>query len=191
MDASFPFWTKDKATVLQFFKTSENGLTEIDAAKRIKTFGKNELAQKSKWNIFFIFINSFLSPLTLLLVAAGFLSALVGAGKDFIIILIILVVSGVISFLQHVKAENATKRLQKNVVLTATVLRDNEKKEVPFSNVTVGDIVFLSAGDIVPAEGRLLETKDIFIDESSLTGESVPVEKNASISTDTTNKQCV
>jgi len=155
----------------------KTGLLDKEVRERIEKFGKNTLAEKNRFAIILNFFSSFFSPLILLLVGASFVSALLGDVQDFLIILGIIIVSGSVTFFQHFRAQHTAEKLKQKVTLFATVLRDSQKKEIPFSGVTVGDIIILTAGDIIPADATVLESKDCMVDESTLTGESFPVEK--------------
>lgn len=157
---------------------NNNGLSEKQAAEHLKKYGLNILAQKNHFGFLFEFISSFFSPLVLLLLGASFISAILGDITDFLIILAIVLVSGTVTFWQHFKAEKTAEKLKQKVRLTATVIRDGKEKEIPFSHVTVGDVVIIGVGDIVPADATLFETRDMTIDESTLTGESFPAEKS-------------
>src|SRR5579872_1952221 len=153
------------------------GLTQEEAQKRLRQYGKNTIAQKSRFYLLKELLTSFFSPLILLLLGASFVSALLGDVTDFLIIFSIVILSGGISFLQHFRAEKAAEKLRSKVILTATVIRDGRQKEIPFSHVTVGDVVVLTVGDLVPADGNIVQAEELSIDESSLTGESYPSEK--------------
>lgn len=155
------------------------GLTDQQAKENNKKYGLNVLVQRGTFHLFVDFLKSLASPLLLLLLGASFISAVSGDVKDFFIIVSIVIVSSVITFYQHFKAEKAAAALKQKVILTATIIRDGIKKEIPFSYITIGDIVLLSAGDIVPADGILLEAKNLSIDESMLTGESFPADKDS------------
>lgn len=165
------------------------GLNEKEVVRRIKKYGKNTLAEKSHFLIIKEFLSSFFSPLTLLLLGASIVSAFLGDIVDCIIIFAIILLSGGIGFIQHFRADNAAKRLKHKVALTATVVRDGEEKEIPFSHITIGDIILLSVGDLIPADIKLLEVKELTIDESTLTGESFPVEKKSATLSDLEIKQ--
>lgn len=156
-----------------------SGLSEKEALSRIKQNGLNTLVEKDKYALLKRLYTSFFSPLTLMLLAASFISAALGDRTDFIIITSIVILSGVITFYQHQKSENAIEKLKKKTHLTATVIRDGDEKEIPFAHITIGDIVVVQTGDLIPADLRLVDSKDVTIDESTLTGESFPVDKNA------------
>ncbi|MCL5411327.1 MAG: magnesium-translocating P-type ATPase [Patescibacteria group bacterium] len=176
---NFPLWTKEKSEIFKLLQTSEEGLSEKEAKRRLKVYGLNELAVRRRFDLFFEFISTFLNPLILLLIFAGLVSAFLGEATNFVIILAIIFISGVLNFYQHYQAQNEADKLKQKVLLTTAVLRGNNQKEVPFSHIAIGDIVLLSVGDIVPADCRIIHAKDFSIDESTLTGESYPEEKSA------------
>ncbi len=154
------------------------GLSEKEAIQRLKQYGTNTLAGRSRFYILKQLWNSFFGPLTAILLFASFISLFLGNRIDFAIIFFIVVASGCITFFQHFKADHAAEALKKKVLLQASVIRDGKHSEIPFSEVTIGDIVFLSVGDIVPADLELLETKELSINQSTLTGESYPEKKD-------------
>ncbi len=159
--------------------TSSDGLSNEEAERRLKIYGTNELARKKKRAAIVSFLLHFKSPLILILLAAAAFAASDGDIADFTIIFVIVMISVSIDHYQESKAENAAEALKEKVSTTATVLRDNTKNELKLSLIVPGDIVFLSAGDIAPADVRIIDAKDLFINQSSLTGESFPVEKTA------------
>ncbi len=159
--------------------TSTQGLSTEDAERRISIYGTNELARKMKRSNIVSFLLHFKSPLILILLAASAFAGATGDIPDFSIIFVIVLISVSIDHYQESKAENSAELLREKVSTTATVIRDNAKKEVKLSQVVPGDIIYLSAGDIAPADARIITAKDLFINQSSLTGESFPVEKTA------------
>lgn len=161
--------------------TSESGLPAKNIQGHIKKYGLNKLVNKDRFKIFKLLWESFFSPLVLLLLVAGFISSLLGDVKDFLIIFAIVILSGGITFYQHFKADHASEALKKKVQLTATVIRNGVRQEIPFSHIVPGDIVLLTPGDIIPADGRIIEGKDFAVDESTLTGESFPAEKSITL----------
>jgi Mg2+-importing ATPase len=156
---------------------SPEGLREDEARIRLNRFGPNTLAEQRHVSLIERFLRKLLNPLILLLLVAGLLSALFKQISDLIIICVITFVSIVMDMFQEVTAEGAAEKLRKRVSLTATVLRDGVKKEVPLTSIVPGDIIYLSVGDIVPADAKLVTASDLLIDESTLTGESYPKEK--------------
>ena len=159
--------------------TSPQGLSSEEAERRITIYGTNELARKLKRSGIVSFLLHFKSPLILILLAAAAFAGATGDIPDFTIIFVIVLISVIIDHYQESKAENAAELLKEKVSTTATVVRDNTKKEIMLSEVVPGDIIYLSAGDIAPADARIITAKDLFINQSSLTGESFPVEKTA------------
>ena len=162
-------------------ETSQSGLSFQEAEERLEIFGPNELAKRKKHSAITQFLMNFKSPLVIILMVAGLISGFLPGGlPNFIIIYIIVFISVILDFYQESKAEKAAETLKEKVTTTATVLRDGTKKEIKLHDIVQGDIIFLSAGDITPADSRVINTKDLFVNQSSLTGESFPVEKTAS-----------
>lgn len=159
------------------FRTSPNGLTQEDAEKRLEEFGENKVdIQKPKaW--YRVFIESFMDPFIYVLIALLVVSALTRDYEAVFVMGIMILVSATIRFVQDFKAQKASLALQNLVKHTCAVKRDNVTKERPMEDVVPGDIVYLSAGDMIPADSVLIWTKDLFVNQSSLTGESMPVEK--------------
>ncbi|MGF3571938.1 MAG: magnesium-translocating P-type ATPase [Candidatus Bathyarchaeia archaeon] len=165
--------------LLARLKTSLTGLSSEDVERRLEIFGYNELVKKRKRTAIFDFLSHFRSPLIIILLIAGLISGFFGEAPNAIIIFSIVTLSVVLDFYQESKAERAAEMLRQRVATTATVLRDGIKKEVRLAEIVPGDIIFLSAGDIAPADARVLTAKDLFVNQSALTGESFPVEKTA------------
>lgn len=159
----------------------DKGLTSQEAKKRLEEYGRNELEQGAKRSLFAKFMDQFKDPMILILIGASILSAFIGEIEDTFIILAIVVVNSVLSVYQEGKAEAAIEALQKMSAPNAKVIRDGRMAEVPAPEVVPGDIVILETGSIVPADIRIITSSNLQIDESSLTGESVPVEKHADV----------
>ncbi|MGQ9679629.1 MAG: magnesium-translocating P-type ATPase [Candidatus Bathyarchaeia archaeon] len=157
--------------------TSSSGLTSQEAEARLEMYGYNELAKRKKRTAIVGFLFEFRSPLVIILLLAGLISGFFGEMINATIIFSIVFVSVVLDFYQESKAEKAAEMLKEKVTTTATVLRDGVKQEVKLSEIVPGDIVHLSAGDMVPADARVINAKDFFVNQSALTGESFPVEK--------------
>ncbi|KKR48976.1 MAG: Mg2+-importing ATPase [Candidatus Magasanikbacteria bacterium GW2011_GWC2_40_17] len=155
------------------------GLSGIEASFRLKKFGENIVKQKKKINFFLLFLKKFNSPLLILLIFVSLVSFFLGESVNAIIILVMVFVSAVLDFFNTFKSEKAVDKLINRVVTTATVWRDGQKKEVVLKKIVPGDIIELTAGDIIPGDGRLLEAKDFFVNQAALTGESFPVEKKS------------
>ncbi len=171
------FWNLSGEEAISELSCSQNGLSEDIAAERQKIYGPNTIKANLNTSAILLFLSQFKSPVTLLLIAAALLSLGLHDVTDSVIILIIVIISSLLSFLQERGAANAVNELLKMVQLHCTVLRDNVKKEIPIDGVVPGDIVFLTAGDIIPGDGLILESQELFIDEAAFTGETYPVEK--------------
>jgi Mg2+-importing ATPase len=159
-------------------ETSENGLSEEEAKRRLEIYGFNEV-KKKRITFFQMLLLHIFNPIILLLLFASILSFFLGEKIDSMIILIIIGISLTLDLIQEHKASKAAEMLKERVSVTATVIREGKRREVKVSELVPGDIIVLSAGDIVPADCRVIFAKDFFVDESSLTGESYPVEKDA------------
>jgi Mg2+-importing ATPase len=167
-------------------ETSTAGLSTEEAAKRLETYGTNEVTQKRKRSAFIEFLMHFRSPVTMILIIAAIVSGITGDWREAAIIIIIVLVSVILDFTQEYRAGKAAEALRKRVATTATVLRNGAKQDIEISELVPGDVIQLSAGDIAPADARVIIAKDFFIDQSALTGESFPVEKNPEPITDKT-----
>ena len=160
-------------------KASPQGLSTEQAAEHLEVYGRNELAREHQHHAIQEFLLHFKSPLVIILLIAGIISGYFGEIANTVIILSIIFISVILDYYQESKAEKAAQLLKQKVTSTATVLRDNVKQEIRFPEIVPGDIIYLSAGDIAPADSRVINAKDLFINQSSLTGESFPVEKIA------------
>jgi len=159
----------------------ENGLTVEEAKERLKKYGYNELATKEGPTIWEMFLEQFKDFLVLILIAASIVSIIVGEVTDSIVILIIVVLNAILGVVQESKAGKALEALKKMAAPQASVIRDGKRQEIPARELVPGDVVILETGDYVPADVRLFESVNLKIEEASLTGESVPVEKDASV----------
>ncbi|HEY1789746.1 MAG TPA: magnesium-translocating P-type ATPase [Verrucomicrobiae bacterium] len=170
------------ADVLQRLNTSAEGLSEEEAAERLEVFGPNEVAQEKKHGWLHRLWVAVRNPLVILLaviatvtfVTAGGTSDYVGGG----IMVAMIVLAVLLRLIQETKADNAAAKLKAMIKVTATVVRAGQPKEIPLQQLVPGDIVKLSAGDMIPGDVRLIAAKDLFIIQATLTGESLPVEKN-------------
>lgn len=157
--------------------TSPVGISSEEAKKRLEIYGPNELAKKKKRAAIVDFLSRFKSPLVIILILAGGISAFVGSIPSVVVIYTMVFLSVSLTYHQESNASKAAERLRERVATMATVLRDNAKQETRLRDIVQGDIICLSAGDIVPADARVIDAKDLFVNQSSLTGESFPVEK--------------
>ena len=158
--------------------TKERGLTEEEAKKRLEEYGENALEAEKKKSFGEKLKEQFFDPMIIILIAAALVSIFVGEGLDAGIIIAIVIVNAFLSIYQEGKAEEAIAALQKMSSPKAKVIRDGDHEEVESNKLVPGDIIVLETGDIVPADLRLIESSNLKIDESSLTGESVAVEKH-------------
>jgi Mg2+-importing ATPase len=164
------------------------GLTGAEASERLREFGPNDPAPRRRGALFHELLLLFINPLVVILLVASILSAVLGQRADAAIIFVIAMSSVAINFFQTYKSGRAIRRLREHVCLTASVLRDEQWQDVRRDEVVPGDIVRLAAGDLVPADGRLIESRDLFVQQAALTGESMPVEKEADAGTEAEDK---
>lgn len=162
-------------------KCLKMGLTETEAQKRLKQYGENLVYKRKSYRPIIAFLQKFNSPLLLILIVASFISFFVGEHINGLILLLMILISAILEFINSHKSEKAVQDLISRVVVTATVVRDCKVQEIEFKNIVPGDIIFLSPGDVVPADCLILESKDLFVNQAVLTGESFPVEKNSDI----------
>jgi Mg2+-importing ATPase len=155
------------------------GLTAEEAAARLGCFGPNEPAAAKHHSVASDFLHGLMNPLALILVIAAFASAFLGEKVDATIIGAIVLLSAGIDFSQTYRSQRAIEQLRAQVAPTATVLRDGEWRDIRRRDVVPGDVVRLSAGDLVPADARLLVARDLYVQQAALTGESLPAEKSA------------
>ena len=176
------FYTDEKGAVLQEVASTERGLSAAEAEKRLEANGKNKLKAAKKDSLIKRFFMQMADPMILILLAAAAISAVTSvyegeAPTDVFIILFVVIVNAVLGVYQESKAEKAIEALQEMSAATSKVLRDGEVVQIKSEELVVGDVVLLEAGDAVPADGRLLESASLKIEEAALTGESVPVNK--------------
>jgi len=179
--------TSDTETLLNRFGTSLSGLSTDQAEQLLKKYGPNVIAGEQKHSWLVLLWNAVVNPLVILLVIIGAVAFATGDYDTTIIISIMVVLSVVLRFVQEYRADVAVAQLRALINTTATVIRDGVEQELPISHIVPGDIVKLAAGDMIPADIRLLACKDFFVVQSSLTGESLPVEK-FSTPVDSTNQ---
>jgi Mg2+-importing ATPase len=167
------------------FSSSVEGLPYKEAKKRLeKEFGKNEITEEERKPFIVRFLLTFNNPLTLLLLFLILVSLITGDLRTSIVIFSMVLISVLVKFVQEEQAFNAVQNLRSLVKTTSTVIRNGRPTEISLAKVVPGDIIRLSAGDIVPADLRLIQSKDLFINQSLLTGEALPVEKHAATISD-------
>lgn len=180
MDESQIWHKMDVATIAQRLEvTPSNGLSLSEAALRLSRVGLNQLAKQLPCSRWLLFLSQFKNILIIILISAAVLAALVGNVKDASVIIFVVLINAAIGFYQEYRAEESIAALKKMLPLQVYVRRDNKKLVINADHVVPGDVVLLGAGDRVPADGRLIEAMSLEIDESTLTGESQPVRKQA------------
>jgi len=184
------FASKNKQQLFDLFQTTQKGLSSEQVENLRETYGNNSISYGKKTPFIVEVIKAFITPFTLVLIALGIISFITEyllaapADKDLfgvIIIFAMVLVSGTMTLIQSVRSNQAAEKLKSLVKVTAAVKRDGEYKEIPMEEIVCGDQVRLSAGDMIPADMRLLSAKDLFISQAALTGESYPVEKHATV----------
>lgn len=166
---------------LNLLQTSEDGLTESSVQKRLKKYGTNELKSKPRRTIFQLILEELKDPMILILIFAAILSFILKEELEAYIILFIVLLNATISIIQERKAEASIEALKSMSGPTCHVFREKRDYLMPASDLVPGDIVLLEAGNIIPADLRLIHSSSLKVQESALTGESVPVEKDATI----------
>jgi Mg2+-importing ATPase len=173
------YWSRQAADLLGELHSTPDGLSTTEARERLQQVGPNLLKPRRHDTALRSFIAQFSSPLVLILIFAAIISAIASEWTDAIIVLIIVLASAVLGFIQEYSASNAVEKLRAQVTIKANVLRDGKIQSIPAEEVVPGDIVQLSAGSLIPADGIVLEARDFFVNQAVLTGETFPVEKIA------------
>lgn len=172
-----PYWSHDVPTVADALGSAPYGLTSARAAEVLALVGPNSVEPSTGLSTLRLLLRQFESPLVLILVFAATISLALREWLDALIILAIVLGSSLLSFFQEYRASAAMQALKIRLALTARVVRDGVETTLPASNIVPGDIVLLSAGNLVPADGLIVEAQDFLVSESTMTGESFPVEK--------------
>ncbi len=173
------YWSISSADLMSKLDSSPSGLTADEAEKRLLRLGLNMVREKRRTDSATLFLRQFRNPLVLILLSASVLAFLTSDELDGIIIASIVLLSSLLGFWQERSAANAVEKLLSMVQVHVTVLRDGQKLEIPLDHVVPGDIVLLSAGDLVPGDCSIIDSRDLFVNEATLTGETYPAEKNA------------
>jgi Mg2+-importing ATPase len=173
------FWDMPQRDLLTLLQATPAGLTSAEAKQRLRLHGPNSLVGESRFAPLMGFLRFFANPLVLILLAASAISIVLGDHVGGAIIIAIVLLSVVVNFYVEFQARHAVEDIRKQVATTAAVLRDGHEQELPVAELVPGDIIRLNAGDLAPADARLLDSKDLHVRESALTGESLPVDKAA------------
>jgi Mg2+-importing ATPase len=169
----------DGNAVLKELESQLSGLSAAEAEARVKRYGLNEIAREKRQPPWLRLLDYLKNPLVILLTALGILSYLTGDLRATVVIFVMVLLGVVLRFFQEMRADNAAEKLKAMVNTTATLVRDGKESEVALIRLVPGDIVRLAAGDMVPADVRVLSAKDLFLNQAPLTGEALPVEKEA------------
>jgi P-type Mg2+ transporter len=175
--AEIVFWQQSVPELLKRLDSSPAGLSNLEAADRLKRVGPNMLRPPQKRALILQFLARFKNPLVIILLIASAVSAFTGDVMSFLIISAIVVMSVTLDFIQEHRASKAAEELRQSVAIRVQALRDGKSIEIPASTLVPGDVVSLSAGDLIPGDGRVLVAQDFFVKQALLTGESYPVEK--------------
>jgi P-type Ca2+ transporter type 2C len=171
------WYAKSAEEILKETGSSQQGLSDAAVQQKLAEHGPNELQEAAQKSALSIFLSQFVDVMILVLIAAAIISGLIGDLKDTLVIAVIIVLNAVVGFVQEYRAEKAMQSLKKIAAPTATVLRNNATQNIPAAELVPGDVVLVEAGNIIPADLRLIESASLKIDESSLTGESVAIDK--------------
>lgn len=175
------YWNLPTDQLLTSLETTKNGLNITEAEKRLKDVGPNSLTVTRRVTPLILFLNQFKSPLVLILLFAVLVSAFAQEWIDATVILVIVVASAVITFIQEYSATNAVEKLRAHLSHTVNTLRDKHEQSILVETIVPGDVVMLSAGNLIPADGLVLEAKDFFVNQAVLTGETFPAKKEAGV----------
>ena len=164
--------------VMEMLDVTNQGLSDYDVQKRQEVYGYNKLVEGKRTSTFAVFFGQFKDLLVIILMIAAFISFLLGEVESTIVIMIVVILNAILGTVQHVKAEQSLDNLKALTSPVAKVIRNNQIVEISSEDIVVGDLLYLEAGDYISADGRLLESHNLHINESSLTGESLAVEKS-------------
>jgi Mg2+-importing ATPase len=169
----------DLANLFIQLQTSPNGLSQAQAQNLLKLYGYNEPTATKQTSLLRHFLSSFARPLALILLLAAIVTGILGDVVNAIIIIVMVAMGATLDFIQTMRSQNAADKLRSQVAPTAIVRRDGKDITIPRREVVPGDVIRLIAGDLVPADARLIESRDLHVNQAALTGESLPVEKDA------------
>ena len=175
---------KDRKTILREFQTTEKGLSDNEVRNRKDIFGDNALKEKKRKGILKVFFNQFKDLLVGILIVAGIISIITDNVESTLVIFIVILLNAILGTVQYFKAEQSLEALKSLTAAKCKVIRNGIKQEILSKDIVPGDILFLEAGDLIAADGRIIENHSLQVNESSLTGESLAVEKNAEVLSD-------
>lgn len=175
------FYNKSSEEVLKELESSTDGLSDAQVTDHREKYGENKLQEKKKKSTLLVFAEQFKDLLVIILIVAALISIATGDVESTVVILAVITLNAILGTVQYVKAEKSLESLKKLSAPVAKVIRDGQQLEIPASELVVGDIIKLEAGDVVPSDGRLVEAYSLKINESALTGESEAVEKDPSV----------
>ena len=175
---------KDRKTILREFQTTEKGLSDNEVRNRKDIFGDNALKEKKRKGILKVFFNQFKDLLVGILIVAGIISIITDNVESTLVIFIVILLNAILGTVQYFKAEQSLEALKSLTAAKCRVIRNGVKQEILSKDIVPGDILFLEAGDLIAADGRIIENHSLQVNESSLTGESLAVEKSVEVLSD-------
>ncbi|MDD1707509.1 MAG: HAD-IC family P-type ATPase, partial [Methanoregulaceae archaeon] len=176
-ELDFPSLSNEE--IFAVLQTSVEGLAMAEAQRRRELYGPNDISRAKKQPVILQFLEHFKNILVIILLFAAIISIFVGDISSAAIIIIIIIASVTLDFFQEYKAGNAAELLRQKIITHVTVIREGRQQDLPLIDLVPGDIILLSAGDIVPADARLISERDLYLNQSALTGEPFPIEKHA------------
>ena len=177
-------YAKDSETILKEFQTTEKGLSDKEVEKRMESFGNNALKEKKRKGILKVFFNQFKDLLVGILIVAGIISIITDNVESTLVIFVVILLNAILGTVQYFKAEQSLEALKSLTATKCRVIRNGVKQEILSKDIVPGDILFLEAGDLIAADGRIIENHSLQVNESSLTGESLAVEKSVEVLSD-------
>ncbi len=171
------FWDQPQPELLKLLQADPAGLSSGEAQRRLDLYGPNSMLKESRFAVLISLLRFLINPLVIILLVASIISLVLGDPVGGSIIIAMVLLSVLLNFFMEFQAQHAVEEIRKQVATTAAVVRDGREQEMPVANLVPGDVIKLNAGDLVPADCRLLGVKDLQVRESALTGESLPVEK--------------
>lgn len=178
IDAKEAYWSIPNHTLINMLKTDSNGLSSVEANLRLSKHGINSIDSKRKRNSLLLFLSQFKSPIIIIFVFTALMSFFLGEREDALIIFSIILISSSLGFWQEKAASDVIHKLLSTVKTKSKVFRNGKMENIFSENIVSGDIIILESGDKVPADCKILESKDLFVNESTLTGETYPMEKS-------------